>query len=371
MSKDYDLMWPSHPNIYSNGGPRDFTFYFSEPENGVNSETGILLLIPGFGASAQSNVYKKMRSVFADQYNLVTVQCDYFGQEFMKHSQSVNINISKEKLIDIFTREEIENIYSKGFDPDLFIEIGRKYNLNVAVKEVLNESRENFNDMGIMQAIDNLTALHYVIGILKDNQLTFNAKKIILFGQSHGAYLSYMCNALAPQLFSLLIDNSAWIFPVYLKSSRFLTTQIDKITLQTEFEYLARKLDYDESFLNLQSLYRKFENKCKIVCYHGTTDNLISHVEKRSFCDEIQHCTFYKIETKDIDGNLFKSTNHGLGADFFAFFAHVMENASFGHSEEIAEIPIQINTKKNVYEVHYENGMPVLKVHKSLFRNRL
>ncbi|WP_312470779.1 DUF2920 family protein [Neobacillus sp.] len=366
MSKDYELRWPGHPNIYCNGGPRDFTFYFSEPDGGVNSETGILLLIPGFGASSRSNVYKKMRSVFADQYNLVTVQCDYFGQEFMQGSQTVNLNYSKEKLASIFTRMEFERICSNGFDINAFLEIGSNYNLNISVKEVLNETMENFNDMGIMQAIDNLIALHYVIKIIEDNQFVFNREKIILFGQSHGAYLSYLCNALAPHLFSLLIDNSAWIFPAYLKSSRYLTTKIGKMTLQTEFEYLAAKLDLDETFLNLRLLYRLFENNCKIVCYHGTNDNLITNIEKQSFCDEVAHCLYNEIGPKEIDGNIFKSTSHGLDADFLAFFSHVFEGISFEYSEKSMAKSVQIKTDKYVYDVSYETGMPIVTLTKSI-----
>lgn len=38
--------------------------------SGINEETGFLLLIPGFGGHARSNVYKKMRRVFADKYTI-------------------------------------------------------------------------------------------------------------------------------------------------------------------------------------------------------------------------------------------------------------------------------------------------------------
>ncbi|MGF9699809.1 hypothetical protein [Paenibacillus sp. MABNR03] len=90
-----------------------------------------------------------MRSVFADEYNLVSIQCDYFGLEFMQHSP-------------------------------------------------LPESLYNFNDMGIMQALDNLTAIGIVEQILKDNNLNFNAGKVIAYGHSHGAYLAYLLNVLSP-----------------------------------------------------------------------------------------------------------------------------------------------------------------------------
>ncbi|WP_223869599.1 DUF2920 family protein [Paenibacillus sabuli] len=102
---------------------------------------------------------------------MVTIQCDFFGWEFM---QSVS----------------------------------------------LNETVSNFNDMGIMQALDNITAVIIVSEFIKDNNLKFNAKKIIADGQSHGAYLAFLCNRFAPNLFSLIIDNSAWIVPAYLTLNR-------------------------------------------------------------------------------------------------------------------------------------------------------
>ena len=78
MAKEYDFSMYGHPSIYKNM-ERKLHVYFTEPEEGINEYTGILLLIPGFGGNSKSNVYKKMRNIFADKYNLVVVQCDYFG----------------------------------------------------------------------------------------------------------------------------------------------------------------------------------------------------------------------------------------------------------------------------------------------------
>ncbi len=55
--------------------------------------------------------------------------------------------------------------------------------------------------MGIMQAIDNISAVICIMEIIKDNCYKFNRNKIIIYGHSHGAYLAYLCNAFAPNLF--------------------------------------------------------------------------------------------------------------------------------------------------------------------------
>ena len=113
MAKDYSFTIEGQPSIYKPQSRR-LQIYFSEPENGVNQETGILLFIAGFGGNANSNVYKKMRSKFADKYNLLTVQCDYFGWEFMQDATNIIFNVSKSELEHVFNVNEINMIFENG-----------------------------------------------------------------------------------------------------------------------------------------------------------------------------------------------------------------------------------------------------------------
>ncbi|EYE88823.1 hypothetical protein Q428_05960 [Fervidicella metallireducens AeB] len=152
-------------------------------------------------------------------------------------------NLDQEQINRIFTKQETEKIYKNGkLDFDEFLRNAMNYNININVKADLSgETLFDFNDMGIMQALDNIVATLRVMNIIYENNCEFNSKKVIIYGQSHGAYLAYLCNAFAPTLFSLIIDNSAWIYPVYLKANRFLFQVINNFTLSIEFEYLAKK----------------------------------------------------------------------------------------------------------------------------------
>lgn len=87
--------------------------------------------------------------------------------------------------------------------------------------ENINETKDNFNDMGFMQAIDMVTALETIKIILKDNNLPFNERKVIGYGHCHSAHHLNLGNRFAPRLFHI-IDNSAWIEPVNLYSNRYL-----------------------------------------------------------------------------------------------------------------------------------------------------
>lgn len=259
MSKDYSYKMVAQPSL-QNKKFRKINVYFSEPDNGINKNTGILLFIPGFRGNANSNVYKKMRKQFADKYNLITMQCDYFGWEFMQGINNISLNIDKTKLSKIFTNQEVDYIYKDNNIFSRLMEISSKNKVNMQGQEILKETLDNYNDMGVLQAIDNVSAVINVIQIIEDNGYKFNKDKKILYGNSQGAYLSYLCNAFAPDMFSLLIDNSSWMFPLYLKSNRYLNSNYGDSVLSVEFEYLAKSLDYDEEILRLDRLYKKLDN---------------------------------------------------------------------------------------------------------------
>lgn len=109
MAYNQELTIPAHHNIYNGDNNRLLKLAYSIPQEGTNDETGLLLLVPGFGGDINSNVYKKMRESFADTYNLVTIQCDYFGSKFMQESDKV-----------IYSQDSLKNVLSE--DDTLLLE---------------------------------------------------------------------------------------------------------------------------------------------------------------------------------------------------------------------------------------------------------
>lgn len=375
MSISYETEVFSQSSIYNkdintNSYNRKLKVYFSAPQSGVNEDTGLLLFIAGFSGQANSNVYKKMRDKFSDKYNLVTIQCDYFGYEFMQSAESISlVNINKENFDKIFTSGEIEESFKNGqLNFDAFLNVGSKYNINLDGKADLSkENRDNFNDMGMLQAIDNITAILNVMNILYDSSYNFNSKKIIIYGHSQGAYLSYLCNAFAPELFSLIIDNSAWLYPVYLSKdiNRYLCHKIGNLTLNIKFDYLAKKIIDDTELLSLSYLYSRFNNNCKIISYHGTTDNLISHLDKSVFCSKIRNCVYNEISQDKVDNIVFKSTNHGLDSDFIELFDYTMSNFNINFEKDTRfdlQNEVVYETSKHKYIINYEDIIPKIKI---------
>lgn len=360
MSIQREITIATHPNIYTDYSPRNLKVYISEPTQGINEQTGFCLFVAGYGGTANSNVYMKMRSMFADTYNLITVQCDYFGHEFMQNSESVTFDLDMEYISRFLDDDELMHVFEGNvFHPDRLFMLSQKYQMILNVNESLSESLNNFNDMSIMQALDNLTALLYLMNQVRAQEARYNAKRVIVYSHSHGAYLSHLCNAFAPHLISLLIDNPAWLFPNYLMTTRNLIKEIGLMTLNVEFNYLASKMPYDFNLLCLPILYQTFSNRCKIFSFQGLSDNLVLPKQKESFCSFVPNCTYVEVGEEQVDGSIFKSTAHGLDADFLKLFNYVMGGQKFDMGMEIKLPTVSIETEQKRYKISYDNGVPL------------
>ncbi|MFZ5632105.1 MAG: DUF2920 family protein [Bacillota bacterium] len=363
-ANEYKLTIPAHPSIYD-PKPREMEVFFCEPGAGINEETGLLLFIPGFGAHAESKVYKKMKRYFADKYNLVTVQCNYFGYEFMQNPDNVSYVFNLKTLKSIFKESELSQICTDGaLDFDKLVEIGQNYKIRIEGREVLSENLANFNDMGVMQAVDCLTAVLVVTELIRDNGYDFNKGKVIAYGHSHGSFIAHLCNVFCPGLFTLIIDNSAWLLPEYLIKERHVMFTKGLMHFDVVFSYLAMSIDMDLEIRNLEFLYRGFGNRAKIICYQGDSDKLVDPVKKRNLISGLENTVFVKVDESMLDGKRFRSTGHGLDADFLALLEHSLESFFPGFRRR-AEIPMDetvIETPRARYHFTYNTGVPVLEM---------
>lgn len=336
MAKERTMFVEALPSVYSKKkikSNRTLEIKYSIPSNGINEDTGFCMYIAGFRGHSNTNIAKKMRRVFADEYNLVAIQCDYFGNKFMQKPKKL---MPQNKHMEYFTKEELIKIYKRGsFNIENFFEICEKYELKMKLREDLSEENEDeFNEMGLMQAMDNITALLAVMQSLADNGEVFNSKKVILHGNSHGAYLCHLCNILAPNLVSLIIDNSGWIYPEHIKEDRrSLNMELGKTKIKVVFDYKARHIIDDHEIINLSNLYSQYKNRATVVAYHGEKDTLITLEDKRKFCETLPNTTFNEVNSDTlqsyIDKEMFKNTKHGMGANFINLVDYVLNNLDF------------------------------------------
>lgn len=349
MAKEYRLQIKGQ-EYFETETERFFSVYFSVPDTGIDENTGLCLLVAGFGGNAEANVYKKMRNQFADDYNMVLIQCDYFGCEFMDSKLS---DMLFENWQEWFSTEEYDYYKENSFETP------------VIKKEVfeLNETRENFCEMGVFQALDNLRAVKAVQDWIIAEGYTYDHETIIGYGHSQGAYLLYLCNALFPGLFSVIIDNSAWDFPFWLMAKRpFERVWKENIILRAEVNYQGLQYIDDRVIYLLETAYSQMKNTCKIYSYHGEKDALISLDEKKKFVSKIENCMLHPVGEAQVDGEIFKNTAHGLGADFLKMFDMVYKQYQLNHVKNGGNWNTStIVTAMYKYETDLENGFPSIR----------
>ncbi|WP_332650943.1 DUF2920 family protein [Lysinibacillus sp. 54212] len=189
MAINESINIPAHPNIYNGYNERDLRIDFSIPTAGSNEDTGIFVFVSGFGGHIDSSVYKKVRERFADKYNVLTVQCEYFGSRFMQSADSFSYHLD-----DLKSLLKKEGVLKLQENPSNFLKVVSQYELTVPVVTSVDETVNEFVDMGYMQAIDVVTAIEAVKIILQENQLMVNDSRVIGYGQSQGAYLRHLAN---------------------------------------------------------------------------------------------------------------------------------------------------------------------------------
>lgn len=313
MAREYKLFINAQPGFYQ-GTRRKFHMYYAIPDAGIQKDTGILLLIAGYGGGAASHVYQKMRKLFADTYNMITLQCDYFGSRFMKGDE--HLPVTEEILRHSLTEEEFQQMLE---EPQRKMEILQGKTLEGYID--LKESPSLYNEMGILQAMDHLVALHKLQSLLKEGGAVCDTGNIWLYGQSHGGYLAYLCNALEPELFSGLIDNSAYLFPYYMDADREMYGESQVFSIRKLYHFLAGDIVDDRRVYDLSYWYDSFANRCRILSFHGKEDTMIPFGQKQAFMGKIPYTELVMVDEEMADGSIFSSCRHGLDADFIKLFA--------------------------------------------------
>ena len=306
MSSSFRIESDAQPSLY-NPIPRKIDIYFSIPDT-PNDATGLLILLAGFGGNALSNVFKKMREQFADKYNMVTIQTNYFGWQYMQ-------------------------------------------------LEKLKETPSCFCDMGPVQAMDNLIALMRVKEYLHDGNIPFDEKNAVAYGFSHGAYLCHVMNCFMPEVLSCVIDNSSWMMPVYLFKNRLVYGGTSDI-----FSYIIKDIAMDQQIYSLQFLYEmRKHNKASVISFHGVNDELCAITDKFMLGLQTDNFSLEAIGPNRVDGKKFKSDTHGLDSDFIELFDYVMRRYKTASDSSVLQFVNQFfETDKCKYWIDLSNGIPQL-----------
>lgn len=355
MAHKESITIPAHHTIWNGFNKRELRIEFTIPTKGTNNETGLFILVPGFGEHIDSATYKNMRSQFADLYNVVTLQCDYFGSRFMQGVTDFTFNNEASFLATYFDEEEVMQIQH---DSSKLLSLLEDKNVEFPIYAKLNENIDEFADMSYMQAIDLITAIEAVKTILSENDFQYNEKRIIGYGQSQGAYLLHLSNRLVPHLFSHIIDAGAGVVPIYFDYIRILYVPYHQATLCAEFHYRARDIIQDKEALSLQHLYENFDNGAYIYSSVDATDNLVDAEEKKTILNKLQHVQFEMIDSTKVDNAIVTSTSQ----EPVKLVKYVLKTQLQHTNTNEQQLYYEVSSANTKIRVDYRNGLPLFQL---------
>ena len=209
----------------------------------------------------------------------------------------------------------------------------------------LQPTKNEYNNFGIMQALDIINAIYFV----RKNSAKFKlakTPKTLLFGTSHGGYLGFLCAKFAPWLIDAVVENSGYVvapFRFYGLGKDLDFINLDDVELTIPLDAFANiipctftkthftantnspnflckaRLDIrnplNESQLKTQV---KHQNKPIFVSYHSVRDELDSAQNKEKFFEILQNLGFEASlrvvkDESEIDGKFIKNLEHGMG----------------------------------------------------------
>ncbi len=352
----------------------------------------IVCIIPG-GAEDMNN-YIYVDDYLARNYNVAVININYhcignrphLGSSFylddidkiILDTSLKTINLNHINVFDINSYENLNNIFINIDQEIKKLKLNQKLNQNYKLRTHVSflPSKNEYQNFGIMQAMDILNAILYIkIKFLFKLMVKSGGGdiKTILFGNSYGGYLANLCAKIAPWSIDYILDNSSFIdffgdifrligFGKEIDFTRYHGTYSDSL-FDNMFIYFSDKTYWTSNkfsknyFSNARKIIREPFNKehlktqslypnPKYILYHSVFDERSPFENKKNFVYILKELNF-KVEffaVSQVDNKFIKNLNHGMGISTKLFFKK--------HLPQILHDPLQNKTCKK--EISYK-----------------
>lgn len=170
---------------------------------------GLVLLIPGFGGDTDSDYAEALRRHVVQKHGMAAVSVRYhcFGA---RPETGATIEFDGRDHLML-----LGIAYAKGVeldDPNDIAELARRLDaagVETQVRATLRPAHAEDQNFGVLQAMDHLA----VVADLQARGETFDTRRIIALGSSHGGYIAQMIAKLAPRTLAMVVDNSSYTQP--------------------------------------------------------------------------------------------------------------------------------------------------------------
>lgn len=327
------------PNDIELGRPRDPLEYFVEmPTEKANANTGLFIFIPGWGMDPGSEyVTSKLMPYLANAYNCVVISLRYQGIAVK------STDLGTEVLVPNGWFENIHRTYHTPLSNDFGAVMGAL--ANTGVREVSTDfplqfrSGHSYLSFGFMPALDHLSVLSE---ILKTYDL--NKKRMFVLGSSYGGYIASLLTKLAPNTFTMVIDNSGFANTQVSELNYAQSGKVHKNMFNMNGIGISMipmpvwnttdrnhpcffKPEY-EKIRDLGSHDHWSKSKTSLFCFHYKEDPVASYSDKLHFCELRAKTAPTKLVTvteQDLDGRVFKNLEHGFSASMKGLIQYVLD----------------------------------------------
>lgn len=302
---------------------------------------GLAFLIPGFGEDTDKGYAAALRRHVVETHGMVAVSVRY---------HCIGARPATGARIEVDLRERLTLVglaaaHGIGIDdPEDLLEIARRLaarGVAATVAGVLRPARGEYQNFGVMQALDHLAAL----GDIRARGLDFDTRRIVALGSSHGGYIAHLMARFAPRTFAMVIDNSSYTAPpmtylgqagaaelvVGLADGVLLTCGVESAWTTTDrlaanFYDRNRDLIRDTAYLPHLKAARAAagDTATAFRMVNAAVDPISPPALKERQCEALRRAGFdarlFLVEEGELDGRLFKRLVHGLDASLAGLF---------------------------------------------------
>lgn len=335
----HDLAGP-HWDVEWNCLRGSIRYWITLPAGGVDQQTGLVVLIHGYGQSGDDEYARKFRAFISDRFNCGVVTLRYYGS-------SSYANVSLRPAPDFFlklkehhgiTVGRSENLSSNQIIGGTMSALMQRGIERLHVECILLTETDEYHSFGVLPAIDTLTVVNDVL-----HRYPLDKKRLFAIGSSYGGFIVEMILKLAPNTFRMLIDNSGFTSADEDQTGLYGAglTRISGVGIATLATrrwsadpaspyYFSKSCRDIRNMLNPEHVGK---SETQLYCYHSARDTLIPAAHKRALTDIYRGKVPYEqtmVEETDIDGHLFKTLEHGMQASLRGLFEASYDRYSAG-----------------------------------------
>lgn len=301
---------------------------------------GVVLVIPGFGDDTAAGYSQALRRHIVETTGMGAVSVRYHAFH-ARPTNGATFSIDPREHIYLIGEAARRNVPMGDHNDIRAISQGLvAAKADVRGRVIIEPAHGERQNFGVIQALDHLC----VIGDLLENAPSFDTRRIIALGSSHGGYIAHLVAKFAPSTLAAIIDNSAYAQPpmcfLSIGDQPELFLNLDGFTLeaQTRSAWSVSNREAANFYDRDRDLIRDLRFPPHVAAMraaaadHGTQYFMVNSARddisppavkqrqqavlaRAGFETELQI-----VQADDIDGQLFKKFTHGLDCSLKRLF---------------------------------------------------